>query len=53
MKLRLLLLVFLVSGFAFAQTLTKHPVYSDNTLEEPIEGFNCGDYVAICAYKNK
>jgi len=39
--------------FTYAQTLTKHPVYSDNTLEEPREGFDCGDYVAICAYKNK
>lgn len=40
-------------GFAFAQTLTKHPVFSDNKLEEPKEGYDCGDYVAICAYKNK
>ncbi|HOU96809.1 MAG TPA: class I SAM-dependent methyltransferase [Bacteroidales bacterium] len=39
------------SDFAYAQTLTKHPVYSDNELEEPVEGFDCGDYVAICAYK--
>ncbi|MBN1416121.1 MAG: class I SAM-dependent methyltransferase [Bacteroidales bacterium] len=39
------------SDFAYAQTLTKHPVYSDDTLEEPMEGFDCGDYVAICAYK--
>jgi SAM-dependent methyltransferase len=41
------------TDFAYAQTLTKHPVYSDNSLEEPREGFDCGDYVAICAYKNK
>ncbi|MBN2272915.1 MAG: class I SAM-dependent methyltransferase [Bacteroidales bacterium] len=41
------------SDFAFAQTLTRHPVYSDNTIEEPMEGFDCGDYVAICAFKNK
>jgi SAM-dependent methyltransferase len=39
------------SDFVYAQILTKHPVYSDNTLEEPREGFDCGDYVAICAYK--
>lgn len=42
------------SGFEdmeFAQTLTKHPIYSNNVLEEPIEGYDCGDYVAICAYK--
>jgi SAM-dependent methyltransferase len=41
------------TDFAFAQTLTWHPVYSDNAVEEPKEGYNCGDYVAICAYKNK
>lgn len=39
------------SGFEFAQTLTKHPIYSNNSEEEPIEGYDCGDYVAICAYK--
>jgi ubiquinone/menaquinone biosynthesis C-methylase UbiE len=42
------------SGFRdykFAQTLTKHPIYSNNTPEEPIEGYDCGDYVAICAFK--
>lgn len=39
--------------FAFAQTLTRHPVYSYNAVEEPKEGYDCGDYVAICAYKNK
>jgi len=36
----------------FAQTLTKHPIYSNNVTEEPIAGFDCGDYVAICATKN-
>lgn len=35
----------------FAQTLTKHPLYSNDTLEEPIEGYDAGDYVAICALK--
>ncbi|MBN2610181.1 MAG: class I SAM-dependent methyltransferase [Bacteroidales bacterium] len=39
--------------FAFAQTLTRHPVYSDNAVEEPLEGYDRGDYVAICAYKNE
>ncbi len=42
------------SGFAnlkYAQTLTKHPVFSNNTLEEPMEGCDCGDYVAICAIR--
>lgn len=35
----------------FAQTLTKHPLYSNNIVEEPIEGYDSGDYVAICAIK--
>lgn len=38
-------------NFKFAQTLTKHPLYSNNSVEEPVEGFDCGDYVAICAEK--
>ena len=36
---------------SFAQTLTKHPIFSDNSIEEPIEGYDAGDYVAISAYK--
>jgi len=42
------------SGFTnlkYAQTLTKHPLYSDNVSEEPTEGYDCGDYVAMCAEK--
>lgn len=35
----------------FAQTLTKHPVYSGDQEEEPIEGYDSGDYVAVCGYK--
>lgn len=35
----------------FSQTLTRHPVYSDDTFEEPVDGFDRGDYVAICAIK--
>ncbi len=35
----------------FAQTLTKHPIYSNNEIEKPIKGHDSGDYVAICAYK--
>ncbi len=37
----------------YAQTLTKHPIYSNNIIEEPISGYDCGDYDAICGYKNK
>lgn len=31
----------------FAQTLTRHPKFSDDGVEEPVEGFDRGDYVAI------
>ena len=34
-----------------AQTLTKHPIYSNNSIEEPTSGYDSGDYVAICGYK--
>ncbi|MCK4311175.1 MAG: methyltransferase domain-containing protein [Candidatus Cloacimonetes bacterium] len=37
--------------FKFAQTLTRHPVYSNYEKEEPIEGYDKGDYVAIYASK--
>nr|WP_320119902.1 methyltransferase domain-containing protein [uncultured Marinifilum sp.] len=39
------------SDLQFAQTLTKHPLYSNSLAEEPVEGYDCGDYVAICAIK--
>ncbi|MEB2836188.1 MAG: methyltransferase domain-containing protein [Desulfurococcales archaeon] len=35
----------------FAQTLTMHPRYSNNYVEDPIEGFDRGDYVALRAVK--
>lgn len=31
----------------YAQTLTRHPKYSDHSVERPAEGFDRGDYVAI------
>lgn len=31
----------------FAQTLTRHPKFSGDGVEEPVEGFDRGDYVAI------
>lgn len=37
--------------FEFYQTLVAHPLYSDDQVEEPVEGYDKGDYVAICAYK--
>jgi ubiquinone/menaquinone biosynthesis C-methylase UbiE len=38
-------------NFKFAQTLTRHPLYSNIKGEEPCEGYDRGDYVAICGYK--
>jgi ubiquinone/menaquinone biosynthesis C-methylase UbiE len=35
--------------FTFFQTLTRHPVYTNESVEEPSEGFDRGDYVAIVA----
>ena len=36
---------------AYAQTLTTHPLYSDLRSEDPVEGYDMGDYVAITAWK--
>jgi ubiquinone/menaquinone biosynthesis C-methylase UbiE len=35
----------------YAQTLTHHPRFSDDSVEQPVEGFDRGDYVAIAARK--
>jgi SAM-dependent methyltransferase len=35
----------------YAQTLTRHPKYSNDIVERPVEGFDRGDYVAIQARK--
>lgn len=35
----------------YAQTLTTHPICSDDSAEEPSEGCDRGDYVAVTAYK--
>ncbi len=40
------------TNLKYAQTLTRHPLYSDIAAEEPIEGYDKGDYVAIIANKN-
>ncbi len=37
--------------FEYAQTLLTHPMYANNIVQEVIEGYNRGDYVAICGYK--
>lgn len=39
------------SGFTYAQTLTRHPLYTNVDAEEPTEGFDRGDYVAVTAVK--
>lgn len=36
---------------SFYQTLTPHPLYSGDDIEEPCEGYSKGDYVAIVARK--
>ena len=35
----------------FAQTLTSHPLTSNDEEEQPVEGYGKGDYVAVTAYK--
>lgn len=35
----------------FMQTLTTHPLYSDLKSEQPVEGYDRGDYVAVIAEK--
>ena len=45
-----LLAIYGFCDFQFAQTPTKHPLHSGNVVEEPIEGYDAGDAVAICAY---
>ena len=37
--------------FVYAQTLLTHPMYANDKVQEVIEGYDCGDYVAICGYK--
>lgn len=39
------------SELTYKQTLTKHPLYSNVVEEEPIDGYDAGDYVAIIAVK--
>jgi len=37
--------------FEYAQTLTHHPLYANEFIENPIEGYQKGDYVAIKGIK--
>jgi ubiquinone/menaquinone biosynthesis C-methylase UbiE len=36
---------------SYSQTLTRHPTFSNDAVEQPVEGFDRGDYVAIRARK--
>lgn len=38
-------------GIEYAQTLLCHPKYSNDLVEDPVAGFDRGDYVAIRAWK--
>ena len=38
-------------NLTFSQTLTAHPLYSNNVEEQPSEGCDRGDYVALTGYK--
>ncbi len=38
-------------GLEYMQTLTRHARYSDDAVEEPVPGFDRGDYVAIRAVR--
>ncbi len=33
------------------QTLTVHPKFANNRIEEPTKGYNAGDYIAVIAHK--
>lgn len=37
--------------FEYAQTLLTHPMYANDKVQEVIEGYDRGDYVAVCGYK--
>lgn len=39
------------TGLEYAQTLTRHPLYSNEEEEQPVAGYDRGDYVAVTAYK--
>jgi SAM-dependent methyltransferase len=44
----------LQAGFTdltYAQTLTRHPCFSDTTPQDPIPGYDSGDYVAVTGVK--
>ena len=40
-----------MKNIRFMQTLVAHPIYTNNSVEEPIEGYDKGGYVALIAEK--
>ncbi|PNK60628.1 class I SAM-dependent DNA methyltransferase [Psychrobacter sp. FDAARGOS_221] len=40
-----------LTDFEYAQTLLTHPMFANDKLQDVIEGYDRGDYVAICGYK--
>lgn len=39
------------NDFEYAQTLLTHPMFANDKVQDVIEGYDRGDYVAICAQK--
>lgn len=39
------------TALEFGQTLTRHPKFSDDAVEEPVDGYDRGDYVGIRGHK--
>lgn len=37
--------------FEYAQTLLTHPMFANDKVQKVIEGYDRGDYVAVCGYK--
>ena len=53
-KVRIACYIVVIAGFGdltFAQTLTSHPLCSNDEEEQPVEGYGKGDYVAVTARK--
>ena len=41
----------MMKNIRFMQTLVAHPIYTNDSVEEPIEGYDKGGYVALIAEK--
>ena len=47
----IIIILALATPLTFAQTLTRHPCFSDLEVEDPIPGYQSGDYVAVTGVK--